>query len=284
MRLSIEQRRLTVQFVRAGMHINFVAKLFQTSRQTISYWTKQDLRTAKDVPHFRKSKITVEVEASILYMRCTFKWGSARIQQGLMNLPNFMLDEMEYKIQEFSLSRTSINNIFQKHKLNGYRRQKKSWKFFRAKKPNELWQVDLKEFKLNGRKYYIYVVVDDYSRYIIQLKLFSYCPTTRDLILAMRKLKIMPEKILSDNGAQFKKQWASDLLEMKVEAIFAHPYYPQDKGKVERSIRNLAEEFVNLLKYFNHWLGKMELWRIWHNKKRFHRGIRGFPEEVYVKL
>ena len=100
----------------------------------------------------------------------------------------------------------------------------------------------------------------------------------------MKDLNVKPEKILSDNGAQFKKQWESGLLEMKVEAIFAHPYYPQDKGKVERSIRNLSEEFVKLLGLFGHWLGKMELWRVWHNEKRFHRGIRGYPAEVYVKL
>ena len=263
-----------------------LAELFSVDRKTVWYWkTETQNSNFKDTQRkIQPSKITVEVEASILYMRCIFKWGSARIQQGLINLPNFMLDEMEHRIQEFSLSRTSINNIFQKHKINGYRRQKKSWKFFRAEKPNELWQVDLKEFKLNGRKYYIFVVVDDYSRFIIQLKLFNHCPTTRELILATRELKIMPEKILSDNGAQFKKQWASDLLGLKVEVIFAHPYYPQDKGKVERSIRNLAEEFVNLLRHFNHWLGKMELWRVWHNEKRFHRGIQGFPGEVYGEL
>ena len=42
------------------------------------------------------------------------------------------------------------------------------------------------------------------------------------------------------------------------------------EDKVERSIRNLCEEFVNLLKKFPHWLkGKIEYWRRWYNKKAF---------------
>ena len=176
MRLNPEERKLMNKLVKEGLDINFVAKLFSVNRKTVWYWeTETQNSNFKDTQRkIQPSKITVEVEASILYMRCTFKWGSARIQQGLMNLPNFMLDEMEQKIQNFSLSRTSINNVFKRHKINGYRNSDgKSWKFFRAKKPNELWQVDLKEFKLNGRKYYIFVVIDDYSRFIVQLKLFD---------------------------------------------------------------------------------------------------------------
>jgi len=43
------------------------------------------------------------------------------------------------------LSRTSINEVLKKHGLNGYKKNYKHWKFFRAKRQNELWQAD------NGR-------------------------------------------------------------------------------------------------------------------------------------
>jgi len=286
MRLIPQERKLMTKSIKNGNPINVVAKVFGVSRTTAWYWKSETLNSNfEDLPRNRQSKITVEVEIAILFLRLTFKWGTARIQQGLMNLPDFMLKEMEVYVQNFYLSRTSINNILKKHKINGYQNKTKSWKFFRAKYKDELWQVDLKEFKFEGKKYFILVCIDDYSRFILCLKLFDHCPTTDDLTSALQTLGIKPESILADNGGQFREQWKKWCTENKINPLFAHPYYPQDKGKVERTIRNLAEEFVNLLGKFKHWInGKLEEWRIWFNDKRFHRGIKDYPSNLYVKL
>jgi len=286
MRLIPEERKLMNKSVKNGNPINVVAKVFGVSRTTVWYWKNETLHSNfKDLPRNSVGKITLEVEIAILYMRLTFKWGTARIQQGLFNLPEFMLNEMEVRIQNFKLSRTSINNVLKKHKLNGYNSDGKVWKFFRAKFQNELWQVDLKEFKFEGKKYFIFVVIDDYSRFILCLNLFDHCPTTNDLTSALQKLEIKPQSILADNGGQFREQWKNWCRQNKINPLSAHPYYPQDKGKVERTIRNLAEEFVNLLSKFKHWIyGKLEEWRIWFNEKRFHRGIKDYPINLYVKL
>jgi len=287
MRLSPEERKLMTKAVKQGKSINLVADFFGVTRQTVWYWKSETLNSNfEDLPRRnQRGKINIEAEMAIIYMRLTFKWGTARIQQGLINLPDFMLEKMEVKVQNFRLSRTSINYVLKKHKINGYRRKKKSWKFFRAKKSNELWQADLKEFKLEGKKYYILVCIDDYSRFILCLKLFNHCPTTNELISALEKLDVKPKKILVDNGGQFQEQWKKWCREKKIKALFAHPNYPQDKGKVERAIRNLAEEFVNLLARFPHWIeGKIQVWRKWFNEKRWHRGIKNYPNEIYVKL
>ena len=287
MRLNSEQRRLIGVSIRIGIKINLLAESFSCSRQTVWYWKKQDLRTRFDIPKNVYGKVTVDVEIAILNMRLNFKWGTARIQQGLINLPDFMLNELEIYIQDFNLSRQAINCILKKHELNGYyRRKTKNWKFFRAKFQNELWQVDLKEFKFDGKKYFIFVVVDDYSRFILCLDLFDHCPTTNELTSVLQKLNVKPQKILSDHGAQFKEQWKNWCKEIGIEAIFAHPYYPQDNGKVERAIRNLAEEFVDLLSVFPLWFNMecIEKWRCWFNEKRFHRGVKDYPSNLYVKL
>lgn len=145
--------------------------------------------------------------------------------------------------------------------------------------------IDLKEFKFEGRKYYLLVCIDDYSRFLLLLKLFKHCPTTEELTSALQKLNVKPEKILTDNGAQFKEQWKNWCKRYGCEAIFAHPYYPQDKGKVERTIRNISEEFVDLLSKFPKWLNVkfIEEWRCWFNEKRFHRGVKDYPDSLYVK-
>jgi len=156
----------------------------------------------KDIPRKREGKISVEV--SFFYMRATFERGT-RIQQGLRDLPDFY-KERRVCVQNLELSRT-INAILKKHRLNGYPSKHKTWKFFRAKKPNEPWQVDLKEFKLCGKKHYIFVVIDDYSRFILSLQLFDHCPTTNELTATLEKLKIKPESMLADNEGQFREQW-----------------------------------------------------------------------------
>lgn len=286
MRLNPLERKLMNKAVKQGKSINLVADFFGVSRQTVWYWKGETLNSNfEDLPRNRKSKITVEIEIAILYMRLTFKWGTAKIQQGLINLPEFYYEKMEVIVKDFHLSRTSINDVLKKHNLNGYQKKYKTWKFFRAKYANELWQIDLKEFKLDGKKYYVSVVIDDYSRFILSLDLFEHCPTTKDLTSAMEKLSVKPKSLLADNGGQFRDQWKKWCKENMIRAVFAHPYYPQDKGKVERTIRTLTEEFINLLSKFKHWInGKMEEWRVWFNEKRYHRGIKDCPSNLYVKL
>ena len=55
--------------------------------------------------------------------------------------------------------------------------------------------------------------------------------------------KFHPENILTDNNP-FADAWGYWCFQEGVKAIFAHPYYPQDKGKVERAIRNISEELI----------------------------------------
>ncbi len=284
-RLKPEQRLDLGKLARKDIPKKLLMEAFSVSRTTVWTWQVQDFRTRFDIKRNFEGKITVDVEITILNLRTTFKWGTARIQNGLINLPDFMRAEMEVCVQNFPLSRTSIQKVLKNHKLNGYNKKYKFWKFFRAKYANELWQLDLKEFKFEGRKYYLLVCIDDYSRFLLLLKLFENCPTTEEIAFAMQKLNVKPEKILTDNGAQFREQWKNWCREWKTEAIFAHPYYPQDKGKVERTIRNLTEEFVDLLSKFPKWLNLkcIEEWRCWFNEKRFHRGVKDYPVNLYVK-
>jgi len=288
MQLTPEQRRLIGVMIKQNIAKKDIASVLSCSRVTVWYWSIQDLRTRFNIIRNPHGKITIEVEATILCIRQVFHWGTARIQQGLDNLPDFMKAELKIiiqhePIQNFKLSRQSIHQVLKKWGINRKGKKKKSWKFFRAKYANELWQVDLKEFKFEGKKYYIFVVVDDYSRYILALALFDHCPTTKELTSVLDKFKVKPEKILSDNGGQFKEQWKDWCRENRSEPIFAHPYYPQDKGKVERTIRNLSEEYVYLLAQFPNWFDDkhMEEWRCWFNEKRFHKGVKDYPANLY---
>lgn len=288
-KLTPNERHLTVNAVRKGLKKSYVARVFGITRRTLYKWWNRAKKARnylfRDKPRVRKKKkVTEAIELSILKIRHTFKWGTARIQQGLQKLPNFMKQVLGKIVQNFKLSRVTINNVLKQHGLNGYAKQYKHWKFFRAEKPNKLWQLDLKgPFRVQGKKYWFLTCIDDYSRYMLLFKKFEYALTIKEIEQLIEPLikKYKPEKILTDNNP-FKEEWKEWCREHGVEAVFAHPYYPQDKGKVERAIRNLNEEFIKLLKQFPHWLNNLESYRRWYNKERFSRGIDARPAQLYI--
>lgn len=287
MRLTPEQRRLLGKLARIDIPKKLLVVSFSVSRKTVWYWGKQNLHYVSDLPRANhKFKITVETEITIIALRNNFGYGTARIQQRLFCAPDFELEQLEVKVQGLELSRQSINEVLTKWGINGYQRKhKKSWKFFRATCPNELWQLDLKRFRFNGRKYEMLVVIDDYSRFILLLHVFDHSPDIPEIIEAIKEIvqKHCPHNILTDNNP-FQDSWETWCEEQKVTALFAHPYYPQDKGKVERTIRNVTEEFIDLLAKFPQFMIKMQEYREWFNEKRYHRGIKGYPAELFVTL
>ena len=94
MRLSPDIRSVFRRLLRKGLTVTGIAFLFDTTRQTVCRWLRRGRHVGresfKDKPREpRASKVTGEVELSILALRRVFGWGTARIQQGLINLPSF---------------------------------------------------------------------------------------------------------------------------------------------------------------------------------------------------
>jgi len=286
-RLSPDIRGTFTKFVKKGLAVARIAELFDTTRQTVYRWLNRAKHVGREYykDKTRKpkpAKVTWEVELSILKLRTTFKWGTARIQQGLYNLPDFILDSVGCT-QGVRLSRETINNVLSRNNQNGYQSEFKRWKFFRAKEPDELWQIDFKgPFSVGGKKYWFLVCIDDYSRFIVSTEQYDHELTTAEVTAVLEKQKRLPKAILSDHGSQFKERWKKWCSSHGVEAHFAHPSYPQDKGKVERCIQNLNREFVNHLRKFPEWLkGKIGDYKEWFNHSRFHRGVKTFPATLY---
>jgi transposase InsO family protein len=286
-RLSPDIRGAFGKLVKKGLAVSCIAELFDTTRQTVHRWLKRAKHVGRE--YFkdktrkpRESKVTAEVELSILKLRTTFKWGTARIQQGLYNLPGFIKNSLRC-VQKIKLSRETINNVLARNNQNGYVREFKRWKFFRAKASDALWQIDFKgPFSVQGKKYWFLVCIDDYSRFIVCAEQFDHELTTAETVAVLEKQKRFPKAVLSDRGSQFKEQWKRWCREHHVEAHFAHPSYPQDKGKVERCIQNLNREFVNHLRRFPEWLkGRLQDYKEWFNHSRFHRGVKAFPIDLY---
>ena len=95
MRLSTDIRGVFRKLLKKGLTVARIAELFDTTRQTVYRWLRRGRHVGresfKNKPReLRASKVTVEVELSILALRNTLGWGTARIQQGLYKLPSFI--------------------------------------------------------------------------------------------------------------------------------------------------------------------------------------------------
>jgi len=286
-RLEPSIRGLFGKLVKKGLTVTRIAELFDTTRQTVHRWLKRAKHVGREyfkdkTREPKTGKVTDEVELSILALRNTFKWGTARIQQGLHRLPGFVTEAVRC-VQGIRLSRESINNVLTRHGLNGYPRSYKRWRFFRAKEPDELWQIDFKgPFTVQGRKIWFLVCIDDYSRFLVLAEQFDHEPTTGEVTALLGRQRRHPKAILSDHGSQFREVWKRWCRQHDIEPHYAHPSYPQDKGKVERCIQNLNREFVYHLREFPGWLkGKLCEYREWFNHSRFHRGIKALPADLY---
>lgn len=289
MRLTPEQRSLIGSAVDRVHNKSLVAKVFGVARRTVYKWNKRRKHTEDRKRKKKGPKITAKVELTILAIRNFFEWGTERIQKGLYALPKFMRDALrKLKVsvaQGLTLSRTAINGVLKRHGLNGYKKESEGWKFFRAKKPNELWQLDIKgPFRVKGKKYWFIICIDDYSRYAVLAEQLTHAPSIEEIAEFLMPLvrKYRPKSILTDNNP-FKEEWDNWCKENVIEPLHAHPYYPQDKGKVERAIRNFAEEFIYLLKKFPHWAnGKIKEYKKWFNDKRLNRGINAIPCQLFT--
>jgi transposase InsO family protein len=288
MRLLPEQRRSMVDAVRRGFTKTLVAAVYNVSRKTVARWCKRAHHRGRESyrdkkPEMRESKVTRGVELTILAVRTTFDWGTARLQQGLIALPEYAREVIPDAVQALHVSRTSITGVLKRYCRNGYKKNHKHWKFFRAKRANELWQADLKgPYSVQGKRHWFFVCIDDYGRYLLVVEDFDHAPTHRELRDTLEALPQKPEKILTDNGPQCRGEWKRWCARRHIVPLFAHPYYPQDKGKRERAIRNLNEEFIYQLKKFPQWLnGQLPVYQRWYNTERFHRGIQALPASLY---
>lgn len=141
MRLDPSVRGLFSKLLKKGLTVTRIAELLDTTRQTVHKWLKRashrGRESIRDRPRAPKGRrITKSVELSILAWNA-FKWGKARIQQGLLRLTSFMC-EAAGCVQNIRLSRESINNVLTRHSLNGYPTSYEKWRFSRAGEPDEL--------------------------------------------------------------------------------------------------------------------------------------------------
>jgi putative transposase len=115
---------------------------------------------------------------------------------------------------------------------------------FQKRHRNQLWQSDIKygpylPIGPNGTKKQVYLVaiIDDATRFVLH---GAFYPTLDSRIVedsfrqAIQKYGV-PESVYFDNGKQYRTKWMSRTCsKLGTRLIFAKPYSPESKGKIER--------------------------------------------------
>ncbi len=125
---------------------------------------------------------------------------------------------------------------------------------FQAQRPNELWCGDVCHGPFvpyprvaGSRRARLFSLLDDHSRLIVAGR-WGPEENTRagqDVLRAAVVHRGIPEALLVDNGAPFRaQQLARTCAVLGIRLVFAKPYAPETKGKLERFHRYLRERFL----------------------------------------
>lgn len=187
--------------------------------------------------------------------------------------------------QRITISMKTVRSIMQS---NGYKPvvQKKDNNSlrFEASRPLELAQMDILEFYINKLKVYLFLLLDDYSRFILGWHLVE--ETSTDEVIKMVSKAVnrygKMEELLTDRGFVFYSWHGINrfekYLEMEsIDHIHASAHHPKTLGKVEACNKSIKYE---LLKQY-HFLTAQEAesavqkWVNSYNYQRTHQGIGG---------
>ena len=224
-------------------------------------------------------------------------------------LVQFRLEKMDYRGIAWRLKRkhgvflshVAVRQWLKKHGLAGYRKKKKGkHRPDRTKKmPNQLWRLDVKEFRIKGvGKVYDYVGIDDCTR-----TLFAWAYKNKTANNAIDHLKQLikkhgrPDEVRVDNGTQFvfllKKKYRHRKLRKKmrrrinrfgrfckeqgVKLSFIPFGQPNKNAKIERGIKTLKYELITKQRFKNidDFNAKQSEYLVFYNSDREHGGLAG---------
>jgi transposase InsO family protein len=285
--LSLRQRERLVSAVAGGRTITAAARGCGCSRQTASKWVNrerrgQGLEDRSSRPRRSPRRTPARIERQVLAAR-------ARLQAGPHPIG-----------WQLGLAPSSVHAILRRHGRSRLR-QKTAEPLVRyeRQRPGELVHIDIKKLGrikrprdphtglLSGSRGqagwdYLYVCIDDHTR-LAHAALYPDETTSSALHFLddcrrfYQHHQITIERVLTDNGKNFQRQWEQQCRQRAISPKHTRPRRPQTNGKAERLIKTLLTEWAHahhytdnqdrthaLSSYLNH-----------YNHRRRHRALNG---------
>jgi hypothetical protein len=157
-----------------------------------------------------------------------------------------------------------------------------------AKAPNSIWCVDLIDLaKYSGHNNffkYVMLIVDTFSRkvWLEKMRTKGALQTAKALQNVCQKANIMPSVIMSDNGTEFKGEFAEFCKEHEIKQNFSRTYTPQSNALAERSIQDIRKIMRAFMTTENDLNWASNLKAIEDNKNQtYNSNIKATPNEVW---
>lgn len=266
------------------------ARKYGVNRTTIWRWIKQVkqrrlmgndfLWTLPPIPNHHPNEIKPQVIKRIIKLRAELRGRCAKV------IHKHLLDE------DISISLSSVERILRREGLTRKRRvagRPKPIARPLVQAPGDLVQMDtIHLVRGNYTRYYIYTVIDIYSRLA-----YAEChdnllqSTSFKVVLRARQKFGFPFKMMqTDNGPEFKTGFGLALARIAVQLRHSRPRKPNDNAHIERFNRTLQDECF-LGKYPNEQTIHQDLhdYLNYYNKKRFHLALNlQTPAEYVAKV
>ncbi len=286
-----------------GMSLADIAKHFEVSPRTIRRWIR-DGEKHRDHPVSitKRTRIRPRHYPAAVFDRIR-ALKEENVHRSASAVHCFLKREMRKDCQSISLIRKYIADAGLKPNPNENR---KGYVKFTRPRPNDLWQIDIAGVQTIGHvgKVYLHAILDDCSRYIVAARYYSdqrginVLRTLRDAFEEYGR----PNQVLADNGSQFRNilgelgtKYSRFLEIIDVEPIFARPYHPQTKGKLERWFGTIASSFLSEARLHAARNADMTIsdlnttldgWVTWYNNEKPHRSLPPgkVPADLYFGI
>lgn len=162
---------------------------------------------------------------------------------------NYSSKNLRYRTLEYGLKKLERVENKVKKKL---KKKERRLNRYQKEHPGEMVHTDssmlplLRGEAITTSREYLYIFVDDYSRWLFADILpdqTSWSATiTLDEAIIMFPFEI--QTVYSDNGKEFKRAFRELCIGNNIKQKFTKPYHPQTKGKAERVIKTIKTELL----------------------------------------
>ncbi len=293
-RLMPKGREVLVSRLERGERVDDVAGAMGVSTRTVYKWQKRfrdagsaGLEDRSSRPVRSPARPGAQLEAEVIRLRR---------ERGTM----------DRIAQETGLSRATVGRVLARHGVNRWRDLEPVEPALRYERaaPGELIHIDIKKlgrFTRTGHRItgdrstqsksrgigweFVPVCIDDHSHLGFSQVLASErkedaVAFLRAAVAWYRKLGIMPERVMTDNGSCYRsKRFKAACAELGLKQIRTKPYTPKTNGKAERFIQSSLREWAYGRTYQTSDERKAEwpYWLHYYNWHRPHAGIKRKP-------
>lgn len=284
---SLEEKERIIDFIKLAQHykvkIQTACILAGISVKSYYNWQNHSKDDKRNGPNVVQNKLSEDEVASVLKTICKPEYCDSAPYQ----IYNKLLDDGKYYCSESTMYR-----LMKKSGLNAFRStSKKRRKNVRKKpilianKPNQVWSWDITYLKtdIKGRYYYLYMVIDIFSRFIVAGYVYEYesGETAAEFMnSAYLNVDINNERpiIHSDNGSPMRSGNLRTTLEsLGVAPSFSRPRTSNDNPFSEAAFKTLKyvpdypKSGFSSMEEANEWVEKFINW---YNNEHMHSGIK----------